>query len=90
MIKSEVDCSSKAKCYNVRDVFLFIGTVDIRDMGTYMYRGLNVKQTVFILLLFASLRDCGQNQTAVSDKQYSLFDFQHDQGCPIVVNFHFD
>ena len=28
---------------------------------------LNVKQTMFILLLFASLPDCGQNQTAVSD-----------------------
>jgi hypothetical protein len=36
---------------------------------------LNVKQTMFILLLFASLPDCGQNQTAVSEKQYSLSDF---------------
>jgi hypothetical protein len=36
---------------------------------------LNVKQTMFILLLFASLPDCGQNQTAVSDEQYSLSDF---------------
>ena len=38
-----------------------------------------LKVTVFILLLFASLPDmlpdCGQNQTAVSDKQYSLSDF---------------
>ena len=36
---------------------------------------LNVKVTVFILLLFVSLLDCGQNQTAVSDEQYSLSDF---------------
>ena len=34
-----------------------------------------VKVTVFILLLFASLPDCGQNQTAVSDEQHSLSDF---------------
>jgi hypothetical protein len=38
-----------------------------------------VKQTMFIdllvLLLFASLPDCGQNQTAVSNEQYSLSDF---------------
>jgi hypothetical protein len=34
-----------------------------------------IKVTVFILLLFASLPDCGQNQTAVSDEQYSLSDF---------------
>jgi hypothetical protein len=34
-----------------------------------------VKVTVFILLIFASLPDCGQNQTAVSDEQYSLSDF---------------
>jgi hypothetical protein len=36
-----------------------------------------VKVTVFILLLFASLHvpDCCQNQTAVSDEQYSLSDF---------------
>jgi hypothetical protein len=36
---------------------------------------LNVKVTVFVLLLFASLPDCGQNQTAVSDEQQSLSDF---------------
>ena len=30
---------------------------------------------MFILLLFASLPDCGQNQTAVSDEQYLLSDF---------------
>jgi hypothetical protein len=36
---------------------------------------LNVKVTMFILLLLASLPDCGQNQTAVSDEQYSLSDF---------------
>jgi hypothetical protein len=29
---------------------------------------LNVKVTVFILLLFASLPDCAQNQTSVSDE----------------------
>jgi hypothetical protein len=36
-----------------------------------------VKVHVFILLLFASLPDCGQNQTAayVSDEQQSLSDF---------------
>jgi hypothetical protein len=33
---------------------------------------LNVKVTLFILLLFASLPDCGQNQTAVSDEQYAI------------------
>jgi hypothetical protein len=36
---------------------------------------LNVKETVFILLLFASLPDCGQNQTAVSDEQHLLSNF---------------
>jgi hypothetical protein len=36
---------------------------------------LYVKVTLFILLLFASLPDCGQNQTAVSDEQCSLSDF---------------
>jgi hypothetical protein len=36
---------------------------------------LNVKVTLFILILFVSLPDCGQNQTAVSDEQYSLSDF---------------
>jgi hypothetical protein len=39
---------------------------------------LDLKVTVFINLfkiLFASLPDCGQNQTAVSDEQYSLSDF---------------
>jgi hypothetical protein len=36
---------------------------------------LNVKVGVFILLLFASLPDCGQNQTDVSYKQHSLSDF---------------
>jgi hypothetical protein len=34
-----------------------------------------VKVTVFILILFASLPDCDQNETAVSDEQYSLSDF---------------
>jgi hypothetical protein len=34
-----------------------------------------VKQTMFILILFASLPECSQNQTAVSDEQYSLSDF---------------
>jgi hypothetical protein len=34
-----------------------------------------VKVHVFILLLFASLPDCGQNQIAVSDEQQSLSDF---------------
>jgi hypothetical protein len=36
---------------------------------------LNVKVTTFILLLVASVPYCGQNQTAVSDEQQSLFDF---------------
>jgi hypothetical protein len=30
---------------------------------------------LFIFLLFASLPNCGQNQTAVSDEQHSLSDF---------------
>ena len=30
---------------------------------------------LFVLVLFALLPDCSQNQTAVSDKQYSLSDF---------------
>jgi hypothetical protein len=34
-----------------------------------------VKVTLFVLILFASLPDCGQNETAVSDEQYSLSDF---------------
>ena len=34
-----------------------------------------VKMTVFILILFASLLDCGQNEIAVSDEQYSRSDF---------------
>jgi hypothetical protein len=36
---------------------------------------LNVKVGMFILLLFASLPDCSQNQIAVSDAQHSLSDF---------------
>ena len=36
---------------------------------------LNVKVYVFILLLFASLPDCSQNQTAVSDTLRLLSDF---------------
>ena len=36
---------------------------------------LNVKVHVFILLLFASLPDCTQNQTAVSDTLKLLSDF---------------
>jgi hypothetical protein len=36
---------------------------------------LNVKVGVFILLLFASLPDCSQNQTAVSDTLRLLSDF---------------
>jgi hypothetical protein len=51
---------------------------------------LNVKVTLFIVILFVSLPDCGQNQTAVSDEQYSLSDFYHAQGRPTVLNFHFD
>jgi hypothetical protein len=39
------------------------------------YRGLNVKVGVFILLLFASIPDCRQNQTAVSGTQRLLSDF---------------
>jgi hypothetical protein len=34
-----------------------------------------VKQTLFILILFASLPDCSQNQTAVSDTLRLLSDF---------------
>ena len=37
--------------------------------------GLDVKVGVFILLLFASLPDCSQNQTAVSDTLRLLSDF---------------
>ena len=36
---------------------------------------LNVKVGVFILLLFASIPDCSQNQTAVSDPLRFLSDF---------------
>jgi hypothetical protein len=36
---------------------------------------LNVKVGVFMLLFFASLPDCSQNQTAVSHAQHSLFYF---------------
>jgi hypothetical protein len=36
---------------------------------------LNVKQNMFVLLLFASLPDCGQNQTAVFDTLRLLSDF---------------
>ena len=36
---------------------------------------LNVKVHVFVLLLFASLPDCSQNQTAVSDTLRLLSDF---------------
>jgi hypothetical protein len=35
----------------------------------------NVKVGVFVLLLFASIPDCSQNQTAVSDTLHLLFDF---------------
>jgi hypothetical protein len=48
--------------------------VFIRRGRTYI-EVLNVKVSLFILLLFAALPDCGQNQTAVSDEQYSLSDF---------------
>ena len=43
-----------------------------------LFVDLDLKVTVFINLfkiLFASLPDCGQNQIAVSDEQYSLSDF---------------
>ena len=36
---------------------------------------LNVKVHVFVLLLFATLPDCSQNQTAVSDTLRLLSDF---------------
>ena len=44
----------------------------------YINRGFERKaatlRTKLVLLRFLSLPDCGQNQTAVSDKQYSLSD----------------
>ena len=36
---------------------------------------LNVKVHVFVLLIFATLPDCSQNQTAVSDTLRLLSDF---------------
>jgi hypothetical protein len=36
---------------------------------------LNVEVGVSVLLIFASLPDCSQNQTAVSDTQHLLSDF---------------
>ena len=48
--------------------------VTLNGVGKYI-EVLFVKQTMFILILFASLPDCSQNQTAVSDEQYSLSDF---------------
>jgi hypothetical protein len=36
---------------------------------------LNVKVHMFVLLIFASLPDCSQNQTAVSDTLRLLSDF---------------
>ena len=41
----------------------------------FVIEDLNVKVHVFILLLFASLPDCSQNQTAVSDPLRLLSDF---------------
>jgi hypothetical protein len=38
------------------------------------YRGFE-RKGARVRIIFASLPDCGQNQTAVSDKQHSLSDF---------------
>ena len=54
-----------------------IGTaVPIQDEpGVSHIEVLNVKVHVFVLLLFATLPDCSQNQTAVSDTLRLLSDF---------------
>ena len=49
---------------------------------------LNLKPGVSVLLFFASLPYCSQNQIAVSYTQHLLSDFYHDHGPPTVVNFH--
>jgi hypothetical protein len=48
---------------------------DLEDPPDLKIEVLFVKVTVFIVLLFASLRDCGQNQINVCDEQQSLSDF---------------
>ena len=48
----------------------------------------NVKVAVSLLLLFVSLPDCIQNQTAVSDTHHLLFDFYDDQGRRTVINLY--
>jgi hypothetical protein len=54
-----------------------VSAIADRLIGPNAYRieDLFVKVTVFILLLFATLTECSQNQTAVSDTLRLLSDF---------------
>jgi hypothetical protein len=49
--------------------------VQVALTSTVCIEVLNVKVHMFVLLLFASLPDCSQNQTAVSDTLRLLSDF---------------
>ena len=66
-------------------IFIFIYTSYAKRRGWHgfmhprkTYRGvevLNLNPAVLVLLIFASIPDCSQNQTAVSDTQHLLSDF---------------
>jgi hypothetical protein len=65
-------CDARAYAPRTR---MRIQRVSVRLIAARNIEVLFVKVTVFILLLFASLPDCHQNQITVSDEQYSLSDF---------------
>jgi hypothetical protein len=55
--------------------------------GFKRIKGGCVHITAVDLLLFVSVTDCSQNQTAVSDTLRLLFDFSHDQGLATEIIF---
>jgi hypothetical protein len=66
-------------CFKKYWIFLVIARLHlahfpIATTTKFSIDALNMKVGLFILLLFASLPDCGQNQPAVSDAQHSLSD----------------
>jgi hypothetical protein len=57
-------------------------------MGTCI-EVVKVKMVDSLLLVFASVPDGNsQNQTAVSEAQHLLSDFQHDHGRPTVISLY--
>ena len=56
----------------------FLSVIDVGEIScTGCIEVLNVKVHVFVLLIFATLPDCSQNQTAVSDTLRLLSDVRY-------------